>query len=216
MDIDRHVEGCAATHQTLLEVVDQLTDEQCRQPCALPGWSRGHLITHLARNADSFRVMLEAAQRGEKALQYPGGTQQRDADIEAGADRSAAELAADTRRSIYALEGAWANATHLAWQGAGINRGGAEVPMMDTVFLRWRECVIHLTDLDVGRGHDTWPPLYVRLELERQIITWRAHKPMGLTPLPELALRRPDNERLAWLLRRLSIEGLDDAPGLPG
>ena len=39
--------------------------------------------------------MLEAAARGEVAAQYPGGMAQREADIEAGAGRPAAELVAD-------------------------------------------------------------------------------------------------------------------------
>ncbi|MET0910545.1 MAG: maleylpyruvate isomerase N-terminal domain-containing protein, partial [Ilumatobacteraceae bacterium] len=42
-------------------------------PSLLPGWTRGHVLTHIARNADSFVRLLEAAGRGEVVTQYAGG-----------------------------------------------------------------------------------------------------------------------------------------------
>ena len=39
----------------------------------LPGWSRGHLLSHLARNADGVRGMVEGAIVGEEREQYPHG-----------------------------------------------------------------------------------------------------------------------------------------------
>ena len=54
-------------------------------PSLLPGWTRGHVLTHIARNADSFVRVLEAARRGEVVTQYEGGVDGRNADIEAGA-----------------------------------------------------------------------------------------------------------------------------------
>ncbi len=52
-------------------------------------WTVGHVLTHLARNAESHVRMLEGATMGEALEQYAGGYDQRAADIEAGADRSA-------------------------------------------------------------------------------------------------------------------------------
>jgi hypothetical protein len=40
---------------------------------------------------------------------------------------------------------------------------------------------------------------------------WRAGKPMGLTPLPEAALRTPPARRLAWMMGRADIDGLGSA-----
>ena len=37
----------------LLAVVDKLGDEDLREPSTLPGWSRTHVIGHLARNAEA-------------------------------------------------------------------------------------------------------------------------------------------------------------------
>ena len=37
---------------------------------------------------------------------------------------------------------------------------------------------------------------------------WNARRPMGLTGLPDAALRAPPHVRLAWLLGRTTIDGL--------
>ena len=40
---------------------------------------------------------------------------------------------------------------------------------------------------------------------------WNARRPMGMTGLPDAAKRLPPHIRLAWLLGRVEIEGLDPA-----
>lgn len=206
--LDEHVSGCAAAHQRLLSSLDGLTDHECRQPSLLPGWSRGHVLTHLARNADSHVHLLGAASNGEIAEQYPGGVESRNQAIEDGSNRSAADLTKDVRRSIYALEAAWAGATPTTWAGEGRTARGAVIPMSDIVFLRWREVEVHHADLGRELGWQQWSDLYVRLELERQIMMWRSRKPMGLTVLPQAAMQLPPARRLAWLLGRVEVEGL--------
>ena len=53
----------AATGQ-LLQTVAQFTDADVRAPSLLPTWSRGHVLTHLARNADGGRRLLLWARTG--------------------------------------------------------------------------------------------------------------------------------------------------------
>lgn len=132
--LNEHVAGCAAAHQRLLSSLDGLTDNECREPSLLPGWSRGHVLTHLARNADSHTHLLIAAGNGDIAEQYPGGIQARNQAIEDGSNRSAVDLTKDVRSSIYALEAAWAGATLTTWAGEGRNARGAVIAMSDLVF----------------------------------------------------------------------------------
>lgn len=212
--LDRQVEGCAQSHQLLLELADALTDEQCRAPSLLPKWSRAHVLSHLARNAESHAHLLECAERGEIAEQYPGGPVARENGIQSHAHDSAHDLVAALRSSIYALEGAWARASAVAWAGSGRQATGNIIPLADIVFLRWRECVIHLTDLDVGVGPETWPSLYVRTELDRQIKLWASRQPMGMTNFPAAAMELPETTRLAWLVGRAHPAGLPEGPGL--
>jgi uncharacterized protein (TIGR03083 family) len=70
-----------------------LTDGQARESSLLPGWSRGHVLTHVARNADGLRNLLIWARTGVETLQY-SSRGAREAAIEEGAGRAAAELAA--------------------------------------------------------------------------------------------------------------------------
>jgi len=206
--LNEHVVGCAAAHQLLLAAVDSLTDEQCRQDSLLPKWSRGHVLSHLARNADSHVHLLAAAGRGEIAEQYDGGYKGRVAAIEDSSGRSAIELVADVRRSIYALEGAWAGASPTTWAGEGLNSAGATIHMSEIVFLRWREVEVHHADLALAFSWQQWSETYVRLELDRQIMLWRSRKPMGMTDVPDAALALPPRHRLAWLIGRVQVDGV--------
>ena len=205
--LNEHVSGCAAAHQRLLGALETLTDEQYRQDSLLPNWSRAHVLTHWARNAESHVNVLQAAVRGEVGEQY-ASVEQRNGDIERGATRSAEELVMDLRLSIYGLEAAWASANERTWQGQGRNLRGAVIEMSSLVFLRWREVEIHHADLNLDFGYDDLTPLYVRLELDQQIMLWRSRKPMGMTDLPEIAKKLVPSQRLAWLMGRVEVDGL--------
>ena len=207
-----HVAGCAESHQRLLQTLDLLTDDQCREPSALPGWTRGHVLSHLARNAESHVHVLQCAARGEVAEQYVGGAKTRKQGIETHALDSAESLVASVRKSIYALEGQWAETNSEGWQGHGVNSAGATIAMSDIVFLRWREVEVHHADLALDFTFANWNSTYVRYELDRQVMMWRASKPMGLTPVPKIALQLSPNERLAWFLVRTEVEGLPKVP----
>ena len=205
--LNEHVSGCAAAHQRLLGALENLTNDDCRQDSLLPNWSRGHVLTHLSRNADSHVNLLQAAVRGEVGNQYVS-VEQRNGDIESGATRSAEELVMDLRLSIYGLEAAWASANEKAWQGQGRTLRGNVIEMSSLVFLRWREVEIHHADLNLGLSYDDLTPLYVRLELDQQIMLWRSRKPMGMTDLPEIAKKLSPSQRLAWLMGRVEVAGL--------
>lgn len=144
------------------------------------------------------------------AAQYPGGLEQRNADIEAGQGRPAAALVADVIESNGRLEAAWSAMTADGWRGEGLSVFGP-VAVADLPFRRWRETTLHHTDLGLGYGWSQWPAAYVRLELARMTMQWASRKPMGLTSLPPAAMALPDAQRLAWLTGRTSIEGLEAA-----
>lgn len=208
-ELDTQVAGCSAAHQRLLTDLEGRDDEWCRADSALPGWTRGHVLTHLARNADGLTRLLDFASRGEVGEQYPGGVVARNEAIEQGAARSAKDLVDDVRRTIYALEGTWNSATAETWQGSGILSSGAEIPVREVVIRRWREVEVHHADLRASMSFADWSSDYVRRDLDYQVMQWRARKPMGLTVLPDLALELPPHDRLAWLLGRLEVAGLD-------
>jgi maleylpyruvate isomerase len=208
--LNAQVVGCAASHQRLLQTLDGLTDEQCRQPSLLAGWSRGHVLSHLANNAYSHLRMFVAAGRGEETEQYEGGRPTRDAQIEAWSNLGANELVNHVRASIYALEAAWASATPTTWTGFGIksHAGGARVAISDLMLMRWCESEVHHADLNLGYSFENWDATFVRFELDRQLMIWNSRKSMGLTVLPDAAAKLSPNHRLAWLLGRITVDGL--------
>src|SRR5918995_3450961 len=88
--LDRDVAGAAAAHQGLLAMLDECLGAGALDgaaPSRLPHWSIGHVLTHLARNADSMVRVFDAAERGEVIDRYEGGVARRNAEIEAGATR---------------------------------------------------------------------------------------------------------------------------------
>lgn len=162
--------GCEAAHARLQAIVERIDDDVVRRDTALPGWTVGHLLTHLARNADSHRGMIEAAQRGEIIAQYPGGPAQRAGDIEGGYARPAPDLAADLKAANQRLEDAWSATNTQVWTtGLGLRRFGPAT-LAEFVFLRWREVEVHLVDLKLPElGSPDWDglsPAYVDTELQ--------------------------------------------------
>jgi len=154
------IDGCVQAHRRLLETIAPLTDAQARRESLLPGWTVGHILTHLARNADGHAGMTAAAQRGQTEFQYPGGTEQRERDIAAGYGRPAGELLADLSGAIQRLEALWAGTSDEVW-ASGLGRGmSGPVSLALLVFRRWREVEVHLTDLGLQElGTPGWDGL---------------------------------------------------------
>jgi maleylpyruvate isomerase len=179
-------------------------------PSLLPDWTRGHLLTHVARNADSFVRVLEAARRGEVTTQYEGGGAGRNAEIEAGATRDWDSLVADVRSSAWRLDEVFASQDR--WDLAMTNSSGESVPHSELPSRRVREVLIHHADLgDEGYTPRDWPSDYVREELRRMEMVYSSRQPMGVNGLPDAALQATPLERLCWLLGRGEIAGLEPA-----
>ncbi len=191
------LDGCRAAHARLMETVEAVTDEAARQRSRLPGWTVGHLLTHLARNADSHLRRIEGVLRDEIVDQYQGGREGRAADIEAGAGRSAASLIADVRDTAAALDTAWASLPEEAWGRYTRAVSGALLPMEALPFSRWREVEVHHADLGLGFGYEDWSEGFVADELPRALAT-------VATRLVDLRARR---QLCAWLLERAAEPG---------
>ncbi|MEV7990939.1 maleylpyruvate isomerase family mycothiol-dependent enzyme [Streptomyces sp. NPDC086077] len=141
-------------HRTLECLVAELNDQQVAQASALPGWSRGHVLAHLTDNARMFARLAEHALRGELVAGYDGGRDERDAIIEATADRGAAEHREQLAAHTAGLETSWARATDVDWRRPVTFRNA---DLAATVFARWRETWIHMVDLELGVRPDDWP-----------------------------------------------------------
>jgi maleylpyruvate isomerase len=141
--------------RALQGTIASMSDADARAASMLPGWSRGHVLTHIARNADGNADMVEGAIRGEVVKQYPGGAEQRSRDIEAGADRPLVELAADVDRAQARLVVAWDRMPDDAWERTGDAMASGLRPISAGVYSRVREISVHHVDLGLGYApHD--------------------------------------------------------------
>ena len=114
-DPDRAADLCRAAYQRLAETVSGLTDDQMPRPSLLPTWSVGHVLTHLARNAEGHSRRLQGALLNEDVPKYAGGSEQRAQEIEDGADRPAAEVLADLEASQRRLENLFTESSNAGW-----------------------------------------------------------------------------------------------------
>ncbi|WP_282504893.1 maleylpyruvate isomerase family mycothiol-dependent enzyme [Streptomyces rhizoryzae] len=138
-----------ASMARFVRTVGQLTDGQVRSPSLVPPWTRGHVITHVARAADSLCRLLEGARTGEEIPQY-ANMAARDAEIEAGAGRPVAALLDDVAASAARLDTAVRTLPEAAWQRRVRLRTG-ELRTPDSLLAtRLRELEVHHADLAAG------------------------------------------------------------------
>lgn len=184
------LDACREAHERLIATASKIDDAIARRPSRLPGWSVGHVLTHIARNADGYVRRVEGALRGEDLGRYAGGKAERDKGIEEGAGRPAAELLADVTESARRLDEVFAEAERAGWPNDEF-LGRDEWPVSQSPLYRMREVEVHQVDLGVGYEPSDWSDLYVGWELGRQLDT-----------LPG-RLSGPDQRQLlAWLMGR--------------
>lgn len=123
---------------------------------ALPGWSRAHVLTHLARNADALVNLLTWARTGVETPMY-ADMSARSGDIERGARRDAAEVLADHRESAGRLRDAVAGLPAASWGATVRSALGRTIPASEVPWMRTREVWIHLIDLNLGDDFDALP-----------------------------------------------------------
>jgi maleylpyruvate isomerase len=140
-----------------------LEAEDLEAPSALPGWTRGHVVAHLSRNADAFTRVLGQAAAGEAATMYDS-PESRDFDINATvADLSAKRLLADAVESARRFEKA--AAVYDGPLDATYTRvpGGDETFTVDTVGpRRLTEVEVHHADLLLEYRAAEWPAEFSR------------------------------------------------------
>lgn len=167
--MERHglAEAMAETqraHPRLMQTLASMSDAQVQEPSLLPGWSRGHVATHIARNAESHVRMLEGARRGERLEQYVGDATGRAAAIDEGASRSAADLLHDVETSALRLFMLWRDVPDTVWDQQ-LRAIGGDQTAWKLVFSRWRETEIHNVDLGLGYRPADWPRRFVVVTL---------------------------------------------------
>lgn len=212
MTIDDHagfdpaavLEQIDAATEHLLRTASRFTDSDVRAPSLLPGWSRGHVLTHLARNADGGRRLLVRARTGVETAEYPS-LAARDEEIEDGAGRSADALVADLRDSAARFAAEYRRMTPAAWGRKVRWTRGQERPAARAADSRLTEVLVHHVDLDAGYTPAQWPAPFVHDMLDRVVTSFSARD-----DAPPMRLHATDTDT------RYSISGAQPAPEIHG
>lgn len=216
----------AGSAARFLGTAQALTDDDLYQASALPGWTRAHVLTHLAQAADSRTELLRAARAGRVGRQYPSGQARADA-IDAGARRPPAAIRASLHRAVQdCLTAIREHPRHL-WDAPAIWLGAGRRPVRGAVTSLRRELEYHHVDLAAGYQPANWPDDFAAPELAR-VTTLMNHRadapPMPLTrpaalhlgTSPPVDITGPPAALLAWLSGRSNGSGLHpDAAALP-
>ncbi|MBB4980155.1 MULTISPECIES: maleylpyruvate isomerase family mycothiol-dependent enzyme [Streptomyces] len=141
----------------LIAAVASWDNATTAEPSRLPGWTRGHVLAHVSRNADALVNVLQG-----RPMYADAAT--RDADIERDADRPLDVHLADLRETADRFQAAgdepadWNRTVELR---NGVTDSASRIP-----FRRWVEVALHHVDLGVGYELEDLPEEFVQREID--------------------------------------------------
>ncbi|EAP99218.1 hypothetical protein JNB_03580 [Janibacter sp. HTCC2649] len=141
-------------------------------PSLCEGWSRDHVLNHIARNAEALSRLVASAVDGTGETMY-ASPEQRDLDIDAGVGRPPEVVVADVEETAGPLSADLARLTD-EHRDIVLERtpGGPTFKGGMLTFMRLREVIYHHVDLDLGFGFDDLDKdlqtLFIENELKRQ------------------------------------------------
>ncbi|MFI0034839.1 maleylpyruvate isomerase family mycothiol-dependent enzyme [Streptomyces mutabilis] len=225
IDHAHDLESVRDATERLLTEVGKLDNASVTESSRLPGWTRGHVLAHLARNADALVNVLEGRPM------YVSG-EVRDADIERDAPRPLDVQLADVRESaarfqdVCAVPADWSRTVELR---NGVTDTASRVP-----FRRWVEVELHHVDLGIGYELEDLPAEFTERETDFLAARFAGHRDVAPTRLtdgtrawrtgreaggPEVTVSGRPADLLGWLAGRragsaLTVEG-GPLPTLP-
>ncbi|MFF0114710.1 maleylpyruvate isomerase family mycothiol-dependent enzyme [Streptomyces prasinus] len=207
-----HAHDLVSVHgatERLLHAASALDNAAVTKESRLPGWTRGHVLAHLARNADALVNVLEGRPMYVSAAA-------RDADIERDAPRPLDVQLADVRESAARFQEA--GAVPADWSRTVELRNGVTDRADRLPFRRWIEVELHHVDLGIGYELEDLPAdftereigfLAARFEGHRDVPTTRLTTPDGRirttgggAPGDPVTVGGPAAELLGWLAGR--------------
>lgn len=150
--------------QRLLGTARVIAEPDLRQPSLLPGWTRAHVLAHLARSADAMRTLLIGLRSGQELPAYASAGA-RAADIERSAAQQAKDLVADVADSAMALRTIARQLPGQAWPRPVRILDSAPFPAAQLLTRRLVEVELHHCDLAAGYSPADWPAAFASMEL---------------------------------------------------
>lgn len=228
-DVGLTLPWMGAGTEFLTSVVDALPDDALPGPSALPGWTRAHVVGHVARNAEALTRLATWARTGVETPMYDG-PDQRAAEIESGAQAPVERLRRELTTTAGDLDVALAALDEDGWQAPVRSVLGRALPAAEVPWMRIREVWLHAVDLDAGATMDDLPGEVVDMLLDdvTGMLSGRAGWPVALlaptdrdrtwnlgTDAGAVGVRGEAADVLGWLIGRGDGAPLSADGGLP-
>lgn len=164
--------------QALLGDTIRLGDDQWQEPSRLAGWTRAHVATHVARNAEALCRAVDALLNGRPRMLYASRSQA-DEDIEVGSRRTGLDLQIDLDTSAGRLNAAFDDLEASEIMTPTVLTERLRVPAQWWIVARLSEVVLHHIDLACGLEVDQIDP-----QLARWLLAWELIRGVGDQQIP--------------------------------
>jgi maleylpyruvate isomerase len=153
--------GLDRSSQAYTRTVDALAADDLAAPSLLPGWTRGHVVAHVALNATVLAAAIDGLVHDDPVPMYESD-EQRDGDIEELSREEPSHLRERHLASTTDFGDAVGRMGETHWAGH-IDRlpGGPAWAMRTVVPTRRREVEIHHVDLGTSYTRHDWPEDFV-------------------------------------------------------
>ncbi|MGW3063206.1 maleylpyruvate isomerase family mycothiol-dependent enzyme [Streptomyces sp. NPDC001130] len=185
------IEDVVCSGDRLVRAAARLSDGGLRAPSELPGWTRGHVLAHVAHSVDAYVWLLRLAHTGrEPSPRADAATLS--AAVGRDATLSADRLVARLRESLDRFAAQARTTPAPAWDRLVPALAGWRHPAWYLLLRCLRELETHHLDLGVGHRTDQWPDAYVSWALDDTLATLRAQDfPLTSVEAVDLGRRWP-------------------------
>lgn len=219
---------------SLISTARALSAADATGPSLLPDWSRAHVLSHLACNAEGGSRLLEGVVSGTPGWEYRD-LATRATDIELGARAPVEVLVARVEETARRFDESCAAVQDRQWATLVTWTTGHQNGASEVVMSRLFEVEIHHVDLAAGRRVDDWSTDFVATVFEvvaRAFATRSDFPPMTIelddvhqryrlgTRKTHMLIEGNRVDVLAWLLGRasgssLAVVGQERLPEIP-
>ncbi|GGG50429.1 maleylpyruvate isomerase [Kocuria dechangensis] len=187
-----------------LATIESLSDDEMAAPSLCGGWTRAHVIAHIASNGRALVKLIDWAVTGQEQAPY-ASTEARNQEIAELAALPRKELVEKVRETAaYFAEQAQRLTGELAVEEVHLH--GKQIPATSIVALRIAEVVVHHHDLDTAWTIEEADPDSLLNALEAAVRTMRAKGAPGMTLVTE--------ERDEWVIGDGALRVESDREGL--
>ena len=186
-NLDLTLPWLAEGTRRFIALTDRLTDEELAAASLLEGWTRAHVVAHVALNAEALGRLVHWAATGEETPMYRDSAQ-RVADIENLHPRPATELRHRLKAESERLTASLAALSRDGWNSEVRTRQGRPIPALEIPWMRVREVWMHAVDLGRGMHCSAFPPRLATVLLG-EVTQWLG----AMDGCPSLALVATDS-----------------------